>query len=472
VKERTAATAGRRLVVIFVALLAAGLTIAGMSLREMGETSRSLEAVLSRHAENLLQVERLSLVSERLGRLARSYLLTGEPPFIEELDRSRSQFTTIVERLSVQLDTDEARHILEVARQVEDEHERAVDRAITLRRQRSAPLAILAGLEGEVRHTRERLDVALSALADGERHEFDRARADATHQARTSFRLLVVAAVGALLLAVALAWALARTLAGLSRSRAELDASMAKLERANRDLDAFAGRIAHDLRNILAPLPLTAAHLRHHHEPAVVAGSADKIERIARRAEGLMEALLAFARAGQPPESSATASVSRVVQEALDDLAHLRSLVDAQVSLDIQDLQVRCAPSLLGTVMTNLLGNAFKFVEGRPRREVRVCARQEGALCEISVADTGPGLSEKTQPRIFEPFYRAPDAKGSGSGIGLATVQRIVEAYDGRVTVRSRPGEGATFLIRLPLAEPPPVRTPVPVVAEQQPAVH
>ena len=166
-----------------------------------------------------------------------------------------------------------------------------------------------------------------------------------------------------------------------------------------------------------------------------------------------MEALLAFARAGQPPDGGASATVAHAVNEALEDLAHLRSLVDAEVTLEIQDLQVRCAPSLLTTVMTNLLSNAFKFIEGRPRREVRISARADGTLCEIAVSDTGPGLSEEAQPRIFEPFYRAPDAKAPGTGIGLATVQRIVHGYGGRLTVRSRPGAGATFVIRLPLGE-------------------
>jgi signal transduction histidine kinase len=166
-----------------------------------------------------------------------------------------------------------------------------------------------------------------------------------------------------------------------------------------------------------------------------------------------METLLAFARAGQPPDAAAAAPVVHAVNEALEDLAPLRSLVDAEVALEVDDLAVRCAPSLLYTVVANLLSNAFKFVEGRPRRQVRVSARRDGALCEICVTDTGPGLSEEVQPRIFEPFYRAPNAKGSGSGIGLATVQRIVHAYGGRLTVRSRAGAGATFMVRLPLSE-------------------
>jgi signal transduction histidine kinase len=468
-------TPRRRLVAIFAVALAAGLAIAAMSLREMNGTNRDVQLILSRHTENLLQVEQLSTVSERLGRLARTFLLTGEPALVEEVASTRQQFAAISRQLSVRLDTPEARHILELARRVEEDYERAVDQAMALRAQQAIPpLEAMARLEKDARPTRERLDVALSSLGGSERRDFDRARDEATGRAQQSFRLLALATVAALVLSVALAWALARTLAGLSRSRGDLDASLAKLERANRDLDAFAGRIAHDLRNILAPLPLLAGRLRRDAaDPAVVEASATKIERIARRAEGLMDALLAFARAGQAPDARATAPVALAVNEALDDLAHLRSLVGVAVTVQLEDLEIRCAPSLLCTVMANLLSNAFKFVEGRPRREVRVTARRDGALCEIAVADTGPGLSEEAQPRIFEPFYRAPDAKGPGSGIGLATVDRIVHAYGGRLTVRSRPGEGATFVVRLPLADRSALAESDELgVSSSQPALH
>jgi two-component system OmpR family sensor kinase len=476
VQEPGAEDARRRLIVIFCIALAAGLAIAVMALRETGDTSRKVDEVLTEHADNLLQVERLSMLSERLGRVARSYLLTGEQTFIAELARTRQEFGDTAERLSAALETEEARHILDLARRVEDEYQLAVDRAIALRVRNSPAIEAMARLEAEVRTTRERLDVALASLANGERHDFEYARAEATRGARTSFHVLAVATVAALVLAVALGWALARTLGGLSRSRAALDASLARLERANRDLDAFAGRIAHDLRNILAPLPLTAGRLRHHgHDQAVVDASADKIERVARRADGLLEALLAFARAGQPPDGSAAALVSKAVRDALDDLAHLRSLVDAEVHVDLDgdgaEVEVHCAPSLLYTVVANLLNNALKFVEGRPRREVRIRARREGGLGEITVSDTGPGLSEETQPRIFEPFYRAPDAKAPGTGIGLATVERIVQAYGGRLTVRSRLGEGATFVVRLPLAERS-VLPAGPAATAERPAIH
>jgi signal transduction histidine kinase len=449
-------------VLIFALTLAVGLTVAAVALREVGGTSRGVEEVLSEHAQNVLEVERLNTLSERLGRVARSYIFTGDDKQLTDLTRTRQAFARTAERLSGRLLNGEEREILNLVRRVEEEYEAAVDRALARHSSNRNVEDRMGALEREVRAGRDQLDLALAALGESEGRDFELARMDAAARAKESFRLMVGAAAAALVLAVALAWALSRTLAGLDRSRAALDASLHELERANRDLDAFAGRIAHDLRNILSPLPLMAARLRTAREAPVIEGSADKMERVARRAEGLIDALLAFARAGQPPDGGAAASVRSAVSEAVDDLAHVSSVVAAEVKVEVEELDVHCAPSLLYTVLANLLTNAFKFVEGRPRREVRVEARRAGPLCELTVSDTGPGIPAEAQTRIFEPFYRAPEAKGPGSGIGLATVQRIVEAYGGRISVRSRVGEGTAFVVRLRLAES---LTPLPEAA-------
>ncbi|MCY1036074.1 ATP-binding protein [Corallococcus sp. BB11-1] len=101
----------------------------------------------------------------------------------------------------------------------------------------------------------------------------------------------------------------------LVRSRSRLEQSHRRLEDINRDLDAFAGRIAHDLRNILAPVSLQAATLRlQATDAAAVEKAADRLQRMAKRSEGLIEALLAFARAAQPQTGIGLATVQRIVQ--------------------------------------------------------------------------------------------------------------------------------------------------------------
>jgi signal transduction histidine kinase len=460
------------LVLIFIGTLAVGLAVGLVALREVGGTSRGVEEVLSEHVETVLEVEHLGALSERIGRLERSYLLIGEKQLLAELHQSRQAFAGTATLLRGRLDNEESRRILDLVRRLEDGQAQLADKALASRRRQSLPGDVVVMFEHDVRATREQMDLALAALGSSERREFEDARLQAATAARSSMRVLLGVAAVSVVLAGALAWLLSRTLAGLERSRRALDASLDKLGRANRDLDAFAGRIAHDLRNILAPLPLNASRLRRDLSPAALEQTADKIERIARRADALIEALLAFARAGQPPDSGASASVPRAVHAAVDDLTQLRSLMNAEVIVEAEEVEVRMAESLLYTVIANLLTNALKFVEGRERREVRISARGMGPLVEITVEDSGPGIPAEAQARIFQPFYRAPGAKGSGTGIGLATVQRIVEAYGGRVAVRSQPGQGASFTIRLPAGDRLSPPRPAPSVRDEGPVIH
>jgi signal transduction histidine kinase len=102
----------------------------------------------------------------------------------------------------------------------------------------------------------------------------------------------------------------------------------------------------------------------------------------------------------------------------------------------------------------NLLGNAMKYSGDSRSLELRL--RREDGRAAIDVADRGIGIAPEEQSRIFEKFYRAPTRENqliSGTGLGLALVEQIVAAHGGEVRVRSRPGEGSTFTILLPLEE-------------------
>ncbi|MDY7075885.1 MAG: HAMP domain-containing sensor histidine kinase, partial [Chloroflexota bacterium] len=97
----------------------------------------------------------------------------------------------------------------------------------------------------------------------------------------------------------------------------------------------------------------------------------------------------------------------------------------------------------------NLLDNALKFT--RPGDTVEVRAFEDGPLVAIEVADTGPGIPQEETPRVWEELYRGQGARGvPGSGLGLALVRAIVERHGGRVTLRSRVGQGTMVTIRLP----------------------
>ena len=108
--------------------------------------------------------------------------------------------------------------------------------------------------------------------------------------------------------------------------------------------------------------------------------------------------------------------------------------------------------------LSNLLLNAVVHTPaGTP---VWLQVRHETGWLIFEVADLGPGLPPELLPRVFDKFFRAPDAPAGGSGLGLAIVKGFVEAHGGRVSAANRPGGGAIFTVRIPQTELPPEEKP------------
>ncbi|MBV8178950.1 MAG: histidine kinase, partial [Mycobacterium sp.] len=106
-------------------------------------------------------------------------------------------------------------------------------------------------------------------------------------------------------------------------------------------------------------------------------------------------------------------------------------------------------------VLVNLVANALKFTPDGGR--VSVAATRSNGAIDIAVTDTGPGIVPAEQERIFEEFAQASDnGRSPGTGLGLALARRFAELHGGTLTVRSTPGQGATFTLRLPARRPAP----------------
>ena len=177
---------------------------------------------------------------------------------------------------------------------------------------------------------------------------------------------------------------------------------------------------------------------------------------MASRALALLDALLTFSKAGQASASDDVCSVEAELRAVVEELAPAAERIGARVEVTMaasMDPRIACSAGLFGIVLRNVIGNAVKFVDGAPRRRVRVEVRSAGQQwCDVLVEDSGPGIPQEALPRIFDPFYRVPGTKAPGTGIGLATVQRIVQAHRGRVIVDSARGEGTRVELRFPLA--------------------
>ncbi len=240
----------------------------------------------------------------------------------------------------------------------------------------------------------------------------------------------------------------------ITRYEDALAARSRDLDQRNRDLDAFAGRVAHDLKNALGPIVISPEMLRlYADQPKRIGDLADRTERCARKATAIIDALLAFSRAAQSAAPDETGALVPTVRNVLDEVAPLVTAVGATIEVGvIPDVQVRCSPGLLHVVLANVCGNAVKFLQGEPVRHVHISARVERTSCRIDVQDSGPGIPEELRTKIFAPFFRTGRADVPGTGIGLATVQRILDARGGRIEVSATDDRGARFTMWIPLA--------------------
>jgi signal transduction histidine kinase len=225
------------------------------------------------------------------------------------------------------------------------------------------------------------------------------------------------------------------------------------LESQAAELEAFAGRVAHELKQPLAVLALRMHTWQRDPDPKSLDRMVEQVKRMGRTIDGLLE----FARSGAKPPSGQQTNLVEIIERVVADVK--ASADDAGAELRIEKcapVLVACSPEALVSALSNLVQNAVKFiVEGSgPTREITLRAVERGEMVRVSVEDTGPGLPRGAERRIFEPYVRLPETSQPGFGLGLAMVRRIAEAYGGKAGVESVTGAGSLFWFELPKAAP------------------
>ncbi|UQA56853.1 sensor histidine kinase [Polyangium aurulentum] len=449
------------------------LLIGGVSVYAQRSVVVGKDQVEAIYAGELVEVGRLRSAAGQKVLGGRGYLLTGNPVYLEERDAARREFLASLEALAARAVDPSERALVERLARAQQAYRAATEQSIALEREGRDRQEVVQYFERVARPRLDELEAAIDALATSVDERLEGARLRAAQAASRAARLVLVVAGASMTLSAGLGLLFMRTMrrlrhaseerqAALARekqarreaeaARSELALSVQRLEEVNADLDAFAGRIAHDLRGVLTPIALCPALLRKARDEEAIATVASSIKRSCARAHSMLEGLLAFSRAGKPAEGTHAASVSEVITAVVEDLSPLAAEAQAEVSVERVDARVACAPELLHVVLLNLVSNALKYIGKGERREVRIGGRREGEGARISVEDTGPGIPKEALDRIFEPFFRVPGVRAPGAGIGLATVRRIVLAYGGRLECSSEPGRGARFDVWLPCA--------------------
>lgn len=233
------------------------------------------------------------------------------------------------------------------------------------------------------------------------------------------------------------------------RSR-QLEQTRDELRRSNELLTLFAGQVSHDLRSPLTAVLANAELLAT--EPAVQADP-DVGQLVGatldagRRMAGLIDSILDYAQPGAALKLESV-DLTRVLADVRDDLAPV--LAERGAVVQATELPtVRGDVRLLHTVLQNLVSNAVKFTPAGTDPVVTVTSERVGSSWRLTIADNGRGIAPERRESAFALYARGEESV-EGSGIGLATARRVVEAHGGRIGIDEAPGGGAAVWFTVP----------------------
>jgi PAS domain S-box-containing protein len=231
----------------------------------------------------------------------------------------------------------------------------------------------------------------------------------------------------------------------------------AQLQAANQELEGFTYSVSHDLRAPLRHIGGFSKILLEEFGPQVPDGAQHYLQRIqegTRRMGLLVDDLLNLARVGRHELCLQVAGLNTVIEEVIRDLK--QDCEGRQVEWKTGDLPfAECDPGLMKQVFQNLLSNALKFTRPRSPAVIEVGQKTEDGQTVLFVRDNGVGFSMKYSDKLFGVFQRLHRPEDfEGTGVGLATVQRIVQKHGGRVWAEAELDKGAAFYFTLGASEP------------------
>ena len=226
----------------------------------------------------------------------------------------------------------------------------------------------------------------------------------------------------------------------------------AQLEAANKELEAFSYSVSHDLRAPLRGIDGFSQALLEDYSDRLDEQGRDYLRRVhaaAQRMAHLIDDMLKLSRISRAELRREEVDLSALARSVVEQLR--KAQPERRVEVHIADgLKSQGDPQLLRIALENLLGNAWKFTGKTAEALIEFGATQEGGETVYAVRDNGAGFDMTYVDKLFKAFQRLHDAREfEGTGIGLATVQRVIRRHGGRVWAEGEPGRGATFYFTL-----------------------
>lgn len=451
----------------------------------INSTMNNADEVIKAREVRAAIVDLKSLVQDaEIGQ--RGYLLTGRESYLEPFERARTEirtsFLSLRERLS---------HVPDGPQQIEQLAEKL--RAKMNEMSQTVDLARQGRTDEALRIVDS--DVGKVAMDDARRlfdtltANADRSFAESVSRQRESAQALqwieIVGAVVIVLVVGGAAWIVTVYTRDLLTARGQIEALNIGLEekvqertvelgRANEEIQRFAYIVTHDLRAPLVNIMGFTSELEASLPPiqnlvadaeteglnvddAKLSATEDLPEAIGfirsstQKMDGLINAILKLSREGRRQLKPERIELNPLLKIATDAIHHQVSEAGGEIELDIEVPAIVSDRLSLEQVIGNLLDNAVKY--SAANRPLRIAVRAKGAPANrvvIEVADNGRGIAEQDHERVFELFRRSGSQDKAGEGIGLAHVRSSVRSIGGDITLKSRLGEGTTFIIDLP----------------------
>lgn len=244
------------------------------------------------------------------------------------------------------------------------------------------------------------------------------------------------------------------TAANAARELAETRAEFVEeLKHKNDELEAFCYSVSHDLRTPLRAIQGFSQLVLQDHGDKLDAEGQDHLKRVCQatqRMAELIDDLLLLSRMSRAALIRSRTDVSGIASSVAGELKKTNSRRKARIDIE-NDLIAEADSGLMRVVFENLLGNAWKYTTKVPKAQIQVGVQQQEGVTVFFVRDNGAGFDMRYADKLFRPFQRLHVASDfEGTGIGLATVHRIIERHGGRIWAESAVDQGATFYFTIP----------------------
>lgn len=411
--------------------------------------------------EVLSQLERVSVALLDTETDSRAFALTGNDEFLKSHDAARLRLQDAFTDLRGQIQDNPDQ--LQKSKRLEELTAQKLNWITTVIDQRKT--AGLAGAArkvstGEGAETMAEIRKVIGEMESAEQKLLIERSSKAQAEARATIAIIALTIVIGVLAAGIAGLVVRRDF--LKRTQAENDIRIlntelqkrtAQLLNANAEMEAFSYSVSHDLRSPLRAITGYTASLQETSGDRLDAEGKSDLERVraaCRRMGQLIDDLMALARVSQTEMNRGTVNISEIARVVLSELQ--KSQPDRHVAARVDSgLVANADANLIRLALENLIANAWKFTRDAANPTIEIGCVQKNGLVEYFVRDNGAGFDMAYANKLFRPFQRLHDrSEFEGTGIGLATVERIIHRHGGHVWAAAEPSKGATFHFTLP----------------------